>query len=63
MIVGDDRLWLSLETNHCVSACTTCLGCVGVQVWSTKMVDGHGECQVETCRSDGLGVVKDGCEV
>jgi len=35
------------------------LGCVGVQVWSTEMVDRHGEGQVEMCRVDGLGAVKD----
>ena len=38
------------------------LGCVGVQVWSTETIDGHGECQVETCHADGLGATKDGRE-
>ena len=28
--------------------------CVGVQVWITETVDGHGEGQVEACRADGL---------
>jgi hypothetical protein len=36
------------------------LSCVGVQVWSTEIVDRHGEGQVETWRVDGLRVVKDG---
>jgi hypothetical protein len=35
-------------------------GCVGVQVWSTEMVNGHREGRVETCHADGLGAVKDG---
>ena len=35
------------------------LGCVGVQVLSTEMVDGHGKGQVEMWRVDGLGAVKD----
>ena len=35
------------------------LGCVGVQVWSSETVNGHGEGQVETCCADGLGAVKD----
>lgn len=38
------------------------LGYGGVQVWSTNMIDGHGEGEVETCRADGLGAVKDGHE-
>ena len=42
--------------------CNMSLGCVGVQVWSTEMVDGHEEGQVETCRADGLGEVKHGRE-
>ena len=35
-------------------------GCVGVQVCSTKIINGHGEGQVETCRADGPGAVKAG---
>ena len=35
------------------------LGCVGVQVQSTEMVDDNGEGQVQTCHADGLGAVKD----
>ena len=42
--------------------CSMSLGCVGVQVWSTEMVDGHEEGQVEMCRADGLRAVKDGHE-
>jgi hypothetical protein len=38
------------------------LGCVGVQVWSTETVEVHGEGQVEVCRVDRLGAVKDGHE-
>jgi hypothetical protein len=58
------RLWFSLETNHCVSACATCLLTVLVSrcTWSIEMDDGHGEGQVDTCRVNGLGAVKDGCE-
>jgi hypothetical protein len=40
----------------------TCLLACGVQVWSTETVDGNREGQVETCRADGLGAVKDGRE-
>jgi hypothetical protein len=58
-----DRLWLSLETNHCVSVCATCLLVVcGMQVWRTKMFDGHGKSQVELGHADGLGAVKNGHE-
>ena len=39
------------------------LGCVGVQVWITETVDEHGKGQVETCRANGLGVVKEGREI
>ena len=39
------------------------LGCVGVQVWSTEMVDRHVEGQIEMGRTNGVGVVKDGREV
>ena len=42
--------------------CNMSLGCVGVQVWSTETIDGHGECQVEMCHVDGLGAVMDRCE-
>jgi hypothetical protein len=35
------------------------LGCVGVQVWSTKMVNRHGDDQVEMCHADGQRAVKD----
>ena len=60
MIIGDDWLWLSLETNHCVSVCTTCLLVVcGVQVWRTKTFDGHGEGQIETGRVDEPEALKD----
>ena len=31
------------------------LGYVGVQVWSSETVHGHGEGQVETGCADGLG--------
>lgn len=37
--------------------CNISLGYVGVQIWNTEMVDGHGEDQVETGRVDGLGAV------
>ena len=62
MIVRDDRLWLSLAANHCVCVCNMSLGSVGVQVWSSETVDGHGEGQVETGHANGPRAVKDGCE-
>jgi hypothetical protein len=36
------------------------LGCVGVQVWSTETVNDHEERQVEMCRVNELGAMKDG---
>ena len=56
------RLRLNLETNPSVSVCATCLLTCAVQVWSTEMVDGYREGQVETCHADGLGATKDGRE-
>ena len=56
------RLRLNLETNHSVSVCATCLLTCAVQVWSTEMVDGYREGQVETCHADGLRAMKSGCE-
>ena len=59
MIVGDDQVWLSLETNHCVNVCANMfLGCVG----GHETIDGHGEGRVEAYRANGLEAVKDGCE-
>jgi len=52
---------MSLETKReCVGNMS--LGYLGVQVWSTETADGYGEGQVEMCRADGLGAVKDGRE-
>jgi len=45
---GDDKASIEFETNLSVSVCNMSLGCVGVQVWSTEMVDDHREDQVET---------------
>jgi hypothetical protein len=55
VFVGDDWLWLSLKTNHgWVCVCNMSLGYAGVQEWSLETVDGHEECQVETCHADRL---------
>jgi len=45
-----------------VCVCNMSLGSVGVQVWSSETVDGHGEGQVETGHANGPRAVKDGCE-
>jgi cobalamin biosynthesis Mg chelatase CobN len=39
--------------------CSMSLRCVGVQVWGTETVDGHGQGQVETRHVNGLRAVKD----